>query len=296
MTTGPTQVAFAKALAADTGLSYQASLAWASAEVGPLNNLGIMNGSQPASFATPEAGAAAAAQLINSSSYYAGIRASTKGTVQDQLLAIAQSPWHLGPSGLAAAGGTDPYYVKVFQNFGLGAPAAINGSPVVGTSGGAATTLATTHWTTNELAAGVGRYLAIPEGQRTPKQTQALATDIGTLVKTTGSPEAAAALIAQAMGGPVQPQAGTGSTPGQIVQPAALAFSPAGQPLQLIPTVPSGVVPAGGLLPSPSANVAAALNPTSSGTGSLLGGISPTTLLLIGAAVLVLVLVMEAEA
>jgi hypothetical protein len=297
VTTGPTQQAFAQALAADTGLSYQAALAWSTAEVGPLNNLGIMNGSQPASFATPQQGAAAAAQLINTSPYYAGIRASTKGTVQDQLLAIAQSPWHLGPSGLAAAGGIDPYYVKVFSSFGLGSPAAIGGNPTSGTSGGAMTTAPapdlTTHWTASDLAAGIGRYLAIPEGQRTPKQQQALTTDIGTLVKDTGSPEAAAALISQAMGGPVQ---GASSS---NVQPAGqLLFSPAGQALQLSPTQPGTIatvqsgLPALGNLPSPAANVAAAMNPTpASSSGSLLGGISPTVLLLIGAAVLVLVLV-----
>ena len=105
---------FARALAADTGLSYDAAHAWAQAEVGPLNNLGIMNGSQPASYATPQQGAAAAADLINSSPYYAGIRASTKGTTDQQLVAIAQSPWHLGPTGLAKAGGTDPYYARIF--------------------------------------------------------------------------------------------------------------------------------------------------------------------------------------
>ena len=105
---------FARALAADTGLSYDAAHAWAQAEVGPLNNLGIMQGSTPASYATPAQGAAAAAQLINSSPYYAGIRASTKGTTAQQLVAIAQSPWRLGPTGLKRAGGTDPYYARVF--------------------------------------------------------------------------------------------------------------------------------------------------------------------------------------
>ncbi len=306
MTTGPTQQAFAKALAADTGLSYTAALAWASAEVGGANNLGIMAGpGQPASFPTPEAGATAAAQLINTAPQYAGIRASTKGTVQDQLLAIATSPWHQGYVGGtyadAAAGrplALDPYYAKVFSSFGLGS-AAIGGSPATGTSGGKPTVAIapapdlTTHWTTSDLAAGIGRYLAIPEGQRTPKQTQALQTDIGTLVKDTGSPQAAAALIAQAMAGPVQ---GASSS---SVQPAGQQlFSPAGQAVQVSPTQPGAIatvqpgLPALGNVPSPAANVAAAMNPTpASSSGSLLGGISPTVLLLIGAAVLVLVLV-----
>ncbi len=298
MTTGPTQQAFATALAKDTGLSYQASLAWASAEVGPLNNLGIMNGSQPASFATPEAGAAAAAQLINSSPYYAGIRASTSGTVQQQLLAIAQSPWRLGPTGLAKAGGTDSYYVKVFSSFGLTAPAPINGGTTTSAPPAPKTAapLATTPWTANDLAAGIGRYLAIPEGQRTPKQQQKLTTDIGTLVKDTGSPEAAAALIAQAMGGPVAP-APAPTAPVVASAPVAQA-APVYSPVPAIAstpiaTVPSGVVSAANL-PSPAANVAAAMNPAPSG-GGLLSGVSPTTLLLIGAGFLVLVLVLNTE-
>lgn len=119
MTTGPVQMAFARALAAETGLSYQASLAWASAEVGGNNNLGIMAGpGQPASFATPAQGAAAAAALINSSPLYAGIRASVGSSPAAQMDAIARSPWHLGPSGLKAAGGLDPYYARVFSAFG----------------------------------------------------------------------------------------------------------------------------------------------------------------------------------
>lgn len=113
-----TQTLFAQALARETGLSYTASLAWSTAEVGSLNNLGIMSGGHPVSYPTPSAGAKAAAALIASSSYYAGIRASVGRSAQAQMDAIARSPWHLGPSGLAAAGGIDPYYVRVFKGFG----------------------------------------------------------------------------------------------------------------------------------------------------------------------------------
>lgn len=107
---------FAAALSAATGLTYDASRKWASAEVGVNNNLGIMDGpGKPHAYATPEEGAAGAAKLINSSPLYSGIRASVSShDTHTQLVAIAQSPWHLGPAGLAKAGGTDPYYARIF--------------------------------------------------------------------------------------------------------------------------------------------------------------------------------------
>lgn len=107
---------FAAALSAATGLNYDAARLWASAEVGAYNNLGIMDApGVPHQYATPEEGARGAAQLINSSSLYAGIRASVAShDTHTQLLAIAQSPWHLGQDGLAKAGGTDPYYARIF--------------------------------------------------------------------------------------------------------------------------------------------------------------------------------------
>lgn len=124
---------FAAALSAATGLTYAASRKWASAEVGAYNNLGIMDGpGKPHQYATPEEGAAGAAKLINSSPLYAGIRASvaSKDTTTE-LWAIAKSPWHLGPSGLAKAGGVDPYYARIF---GLKGTAPSGGS---GSTGGA---------------------------------------------------------------------------------------------------------------------------------------------------------------
>ena len=106
---------FAAALSKDTGLTVAASRKWAQAEVGPLNNLGIMAGpGKPAGFATPEAGASAAADLIKSSSYYSGIMKTVGQSANTQLNAIARSPWHLGPAGLAKAGGVDPYYARIF--------------------------------------------------------------------------------------------------------------------------------------------------------------------------------------
>jgi hypothetical protein len=105
---------FATALSKKTGLSFEASRKWAQAEVGEYNNLGIMTTNAqgkrvPMRYATPELGATAAAQLINSSGNYAGIRASTGGSTLQQLIAIANSPWHEG-----FKPGIDPYYKRIF--------------------------------------------------------------------------------------------------------------------------------------------------------------------------------------
>lgn len=119
---------FADELAKRTGLSWNAARAWTQAEVGDSNNLGIMTNVMgqrvPKRFATPEEGAKAAADLINSSPLYAGIRASVGKSDENQLRAIASSPWHLGPTGLAKAGGVDSYYSRIFGLNQSGARAA----------------------------------------------------------------------------------------------------------------------------------------------------------------------------
>ncbi len=135
MTAGVTQTLFAQTLARLTGLSFTAALAWSAAEVGSNNNLGLMpatsncpvattaDGKTYCAYPTPAAGAAAAAQLINSSSMYAGIRASAGKSVQEQLNAILHSPWHLGRTD-----GADPYYAGIFKQYGY--------VPGAGSSGG----------------------------------------------------------------------------------------------------------------------------------------------------------------
>ncbi|MHB8674592.1 MAG: hypothetical protein ACYDAK_13070 [Candidatus Limnocylindrales bacterium] len=124
LTNTPGQTAFAKALQADLpGLLPSVAAAWTHAEVGANYNLGIMSNGQPASYRTPAEGAAAAAALIKSAPQYSGIRASLKSTDPNvQAAAIAGSPWHLGANGLAAAGGVDPYYKRIFEGFGLTIP------------------------------------------------------------------------------------------------------------------------------------------------------------------------------
>ncbi len=151
---------FATALSKDTGLTYDASYKWASAEVGPLNNLGIQSNGGPASYATPQEGAAAAASLINSSPLYAGISATIpSNNTMLQLGAIAQSPWRLGSSGLAKAGGYDPWYAKLF---GLNTAAFMPGSVgSTGTSSGpnpAATTPGSTAGAAPGYGSGTGTW------------------------------------------------------------------------------------------------------------------------------------------
>lgn len=166
------QVAFAKALTRELpGLNYTVALAWTTAEVGSNNNLGIMRGpGKPASYATPEQGAAAAAALIRTSPYYSGIMASLAGgSPQQQAMAIAQSPWHLGPTGLRNAGGTDPYYARIFSGFGFTFPS----------TPGAVTinaTLASSPSGTQTLADALG----LPADQ---KLSLSMATDPTTLAK-----------------------------------------------------------------------------------------------------------------
>ncbi len=192
---------FARALSADTGLSYDASYLWAKAEVGANNNLGIMVGARPAAYPTPAAGAAAAAALIDSSPLYAGIRASTSGSTHAQLTAIAQSPWHLGPTGLSRVGGTDPYYAKVF-GLTLGSKAA-------------------------------------PSTNKTPRATATPAPGIGVGVSgqaTSGQGAASVIVVPSVMVGGVPSSASSGGTAAQSVSgtPAAV---PTGSPLAAVAAI-----------------------------------------------------------
>src|ERR1019366_8737144 len=120
------QQAFSTALQHDLpGLLPVVADAWTSAEVGAYNNLGITyysGGKQYAQqFATPQAGAAAAAaQLRALPGYYAPLLASLKSTNPNtQATAIAKSPWN----GHGAGNPTySPYYSRIFAGFGLTVP------------------------------------------------------------------------------------------------------------------------------------------------------------------------------
>lgn len=112
--------------------------AWASAEQGRNNNvfgLGASTAGVPG-FASVNAAVLATWSTISNSGTYAQTLARLKaagGNVRGAALAIAESPWRLGPSGVKAAGGVDPYYGKVFQQAGLLTSADISGGR---TSGG----------------------------------------------------------------------------------------------------------------------------------------------------------------
>lgn len=140
----PNKEAFAQAFIKELpGLNIDVARAWVQREVGAYNNLGIMDSpGNPHQFATPQQGAKAAADLIKRSNNYAGIRTSLQGTPAQQALAIAQSPWRLGPSGLRAQGGTDPYYYKGFVQAGI-----LSGNTSI-PSGGASTPITPQNATT----------------------------------------------------------------------------------------------------------------------------------------------------
>lgn len=111
---------FVAELHAQTGLDTKVLNAWASAENGVNNNiLGVTSGGSLMKFSTQKQAADYTANLLKSSNYYSGIIASANQSVAAQAMAIAQSPWHLGPSGLAAQGGTDPYYMRIFRGAGI---------------------------------------------------------------------------------------------------------------------------------------------------------------------------------
>ena len=120
MTVTTAMQSYINEFSAKTGLDKSVVTVWAQAENGGNNNvLGVTSGSGLLSFTSPTAGADAAANLVNTSSNYAGIRASVNQSPAAQALAIAQSPWRLGGSGLKTVGGTDPYYYNQFVGAGI---------------------------------------------------------------------------------------------------------------------------------------------------------------------------------
>ena len=132
---------FINELSAKTGLNKQVLGVWVSMEQGVNNNiLGIRSASGPLmKFPSQTAAADATAKLLQSSSLYAGIRASESGTPAQQALAIVKSPWHLGPRGVALEPNKmDPYYLKGFVSAGFLSNSGNSALP----SGGASTPIA----------------------------------------------------------------------------------------------------------------------------------------------------------
>ena len=100
------QLAYATELASATGLAPSVVTTWIGAE-SPWNStsvdhnyLNVTSHGTPVAYATAAQGAAAAAQLILSSSDYAGIRqAIASGSPAQQIAAIQASPWDKGNYG-----------------------------------------------------------------------------------------------------------------------------------------------------------------------------------------------------
>ena len=253
---------FARALSSDTGLTYDASYKWASAEVGPLNNLGVMLGpSTPAGFATPELGAAAAADVIMhrnnyaAESTYSGIRASiASGDTTKQLTAIASSPWHLTPP----AGQLDPYYARVF-----GLSGAAGNMPTVNAYSGAVTgqeKVPPTPLPSDALGRAqiyvANLTAAQSRGVTTDSSGKSVASELARyqgIVSTLSHPAAPVA-VGVAM---TPTSAGMSLSAGNTAQPASLAA----------PSQSS--VPTQGAAPAPAAASAATSSPTFDPTGTL---------------------------
>jgi hypothetical protein len=114
--------AYISELSARTGLATSVVAAWVSRENGADNNVlgvtgrnGVYGGAGLFSYPSQVAGADAAANLINTSPLYAGIRDAVKtGDPAAEALAIVKSPWRG-----SQPGGFDKYYYNGFAAAGI---------------------------------------------------------------------------------------------------------------------------------------------------------------------------------
>lgn len=236
-----------------------------------------------ASYATPAEGAKAWASLLNANSSYHPIIAALSNQNPTALAsAVGKSPWGTSTNGILAAMGANVSNSASGPK-GVAAKANVLGTPSAPTTTSASAGGTFTPGTPEYLAHNIGVYLGV--AKPTPKQQQALTTDINTLAKDLGSPEAAAAMIAKVNGiaysGPTAPAAtppALTDNPGGVMLPAQVpAYTPAGAINPMI-------------LPSPAANVAAAVNPAPA-TGQGVAGLSPM-LIIGGIGIVVLIAVM----
>lgn len=87
----------------------------------------IMSNGKPAIYSSPSAGVAAYANLINTGSYYSGVRASVGQDAQTQIQAIASSPWDAGHYG-----GNGSILANVYNSImgaSIALPSGIQGPP-----------------------------------------------------------------------------------------------------------------------------------------------------------------------
>lgn len=129
---------FINELVAKTGLNLDVVRLWVLREQGRggSNTSNPLGANAPHQYPSQVAAADATATLLQTSANYAGIRATYGGTSAEQAMAISQSPWRLGPTGLKQAGGTDKWYLAGFQSI-LGNVATPSGgvsTPIVPTN------------------------------------------------------------------------------------------------------------------------------------------------------------------
>lgn len=97
----------------------------------------IMSNGKPVVYANPEAGVSAYANLINTGSYYSGIRATVGKDAATQIGAIAASPWDAGHYGGNGSLLTNVYNTVSGSSIGL--PSGVEGPPTPVSSTAAAT-------------------------------------------------------------------------------------------------------------------------------------------------------------
>ena len=102
------------------GLDLGVARAWVTCEQGDnFNFLGLTNAQGLLKFASFDAAAVAYAKILTWAYVYRGIAESLGKDKNLQARAIVRSPWHLGAAGLAAHGGVDPYYQRIFRSLGF---------------------------------------------------------------------------------------------------------------------------------------------------------------------------------
>ena len=103
------------------GLHFAVARAWVTCEQGLNGNVfGITDDhGRLLTFNTMAAGVKAAADLLKSNPIYKPIIDVLHQPATVQARAFVRCPWHLGPAGLAKAGGRDPYYARIFASNGF---------------------------------------------------------------------------------------------------------------------------------------------------------------------------------
>lgn len=229
-------------------------------------------------YADWRAGIRAAANLVNTSSHYAGIRAAiATGDPSRQARAIEQSPWAGGNYG---GGGDRPGNLVSTTRRLLGLTGPVDSGAAVAQSRTPATAAPLTTSNLTSLQADILALDAVPA--RSPVQQARLASDLVALADGLGGGSAASDAIAHWLGHEPVPQASPG-----IVRPsltAATAPVAPGGPYTLPPLVAPLTSPA----PAPVARPVAVASPAIPHSGRASGELLAVGVVLVAAAIILL--------